>query len=370
MESIDKTVCFAYNEHGLRVQKTVNGVVTDYTLHGKNIVHLTQGSNNLHFFYDASNKPAIVEFNGTRYAYVHNLQGDIVAILDSNGTAVVQYKYDAWGKPISKTGTLASTLGTIQPFRYRGYVYDEETGLYYLRSRYYNVSNIRFLNADELLASCNLFAYCNNSPTCNLDSSGTSTQSANSNTPVPSYSPCPTPAPGPSPGPSPIPPYYNPIMYEVPLYRQGQYNLCWATSQIMLEDYTSGISRSDQEAWTAAYSLAVETYGKKWNDGGQPTKISRFQSSKTLFGNYLSMERIYSLLEKHGPLYIIYKNPSPNGLGHTVVLTGIDYQEGLLYVNNPHGMAGSQTYEEFCNGYLGGNSDAGFAWQAWAYFEE
>ena len=60
--SIDTDASFVYNENGLRVQKTVNGVVTKYTLHGKNIVHMTQGSNNLHFFYDASNKPAIVEF--------------------------------------------------------------------------------------------------------------------------------------------------------------------------------------------------------------------------------------------------------------------------------------------------------------------
>ena len=134
-----------YNENGLRVQKTVNGVITDYTLHGKNVVHMTQGENELHFFYDASNKSAIVDFNGSKYVYVHNLQGDIVAILDQSGNVVVQYKYDAWGKPISKTGTLASTLGTIQPFRYRGYVYDEETGKYYLQTRFYSPVLSRFL---------------------------------------------------------------------------------------------------------------------------------------------------------------------------------------------------------------------------------
>ena len=45
----------------------------------------------------------------------------------ASGAKVVEYTYDAWGKPLTKTGTLASTLGTVQPFRYRGYVYDEET---------------------------------------------------------------------------------------------------------------------------------------------------------------------------------------------------------------------------------------------------
>ena len=125
----------------------------------------------LHFFYDANNKPAIVEYNGTKYAYVHNLQGDIVAILDSAGTKVVEYKYDAWGKPISKTGSMASTLGTVQPFRYRGYVYDEETGLYYLRSRFYASNFCRFVNADTLV-SANTYAYCRNNPICYSDENG------------------------------------------------------------------------------------------------------------------------------------------------------------------------------------------------------
>ena len=138
MQSVDTTATFVYNENGLRVQKTVNGVVTKYTLHSKNVVHMTQSSNNLHFFYDAQNKPAVVVYNDIPYSYIKNLQGDIVAILDSTGTPVVNYVYDAWGRPISKTGSMAGTLGTVQPFRYRGYVYDEETGLYYLRSRYYN----------------------------------------------------------------------------------------------------------------------------------------------------------------------------------------------------------------------------------------
>ena len=95
MQSVDKDISFAYNESGLRIQKTVNGVVTKYTLHGKNIVHMTQGENELHFFYDAQNKPAVVVYDGTPYSYVKNLQGDIVALLDTTGAAVVSYTYDA-----------------------------------------------------------------------------------------------------------------------------------------------------------------------------------------------------------------------------------------------------------------------------------
>ena len=179
MQKSGETVEFIYNENGLRVQKTATSTgVTKYTLHGKNIVHMTQGSNELHFFYDAQNKPAVVVYNGTPYTYVKNLQGDIVAILDSSKNVVVSYVYDAWGRPISCSGTMASTLGKINPFRYRGYVYDEETGLYYLMSRYYNSSLCRFIIVDKYAAigqgtlGQNAFAYCLNDPVSMRDKDG------------------------------------------------------------------------------------------------------------------------------------------------------------------------------------------------------
>ena len=152
-------------------------MATKYTLHGKNVVHMTSGTDELHFFYDAQNRPAVVVYNGVPYAYVKSLQGDIVAILDENGNAVVSYGYDAWGAPLWCTGELAETLGKVQPFRYRGYVFDEETGLYYLRSRYYNPQWGRFANADCLIVSenaisQNLFRYCKNSPISRKDTNG------------------------------------------------------------------------------------------------------------------------------------------------------------------------------------------------------
>ena len=132
----------------------------------------------LHFFYDAQSRPAQVKFNGAVYTYVHNLQGDIVGLLDSTGALVVEYKYDAWGKPIATTGNLADTLGKRNPFRYRGYVYDEETGLYYLRSRYYNPTVGRFVNADGRagrrgdILSHNVYCYCDNKPILCVDLNG------------------------------------------------------------------------------------------------------------------------------------------------------------------------------------------------------
>lgn len=179
MQKAGETIEFVYNENGLRVQKTsISTGVTKYSLHGKNIHHMTQGNNELHFFYDASNKPAVVVYNGVPYSYVKNLQGDIVAILDSNKNVVVRYVYDAWGRHISRSGTMSNSLGKLNPFRYRGYVYDEETELYYLETRYYNAQHGRFINADECVSTCqgvlssNVFAYCENSPVSRTDSSG------------------------------------------------------------------------------------------------------------------------------------------------------------------------------------------------------
>ena len=179
MSKSNQTVSFTYNEDGLRVQKasTTTGT-TKYTLHGKNIMHLTNGGNTLHFFYDAQNKPAVALFNGTAYSYQYNLQGDVIGLLDSAGAKMVSYAYDAWGKQVSKTGTLASTLGTLNPFRYRGYVFDEETGLYTTVTRYYVPEWGLWLNRDTFLGVAggvfthNAFCYCYNNPVNKIDSAG------------------------------------------------------------------------------------------------------------------------------------------------------------------------------------------------------
>ena len=175
---------FTYNHARLRTKKVkkINGTVketTEYILNGKNVVELihtnhdTSEVNRLHFYYDAQGRVALVDFNGTLYSYAHNLQGDIIGILDTSGNLVVEYGYDAWGKPISVTGTLTTTLGTINPFRYRGYVWDQETGLYYPRSRYYNSKLIRFIITDTLLEN-NPFTYCLNNPVSFSDHNGKS----------------------------------------------------------------------------------------------------------------------------------------------------------------------------------------------------
>ena len=114
-----------------------------------------------------------VNYNGTYYYYVRNGQNDVIRLIHGDNNTVVEYAYDSWGTPLSTTVSLASTLGAQNPFRYRGYVYDAETGLYYVTSRYYDPEIGRWINADipetltadfENFAQYNLFAYCFNDP--------------------------------------------------------------------------------------------------------------------------------------------------------------------------------------------------------------
>ena len=130
------------------------------------------------FSYDAAGNVAAVNYNGTYYYYVRNGQNDVIRLIDGDNNTVVEYAYDSWGTPLSTTGTLASTLGAQNPFRYRGYVYDAETGLYYVTSRYYDPEIGRGINSDNMittgsdLAGLNLFAYCGNNPVNRVDPSG------------------------------------------------------------------------------------------------------------------------------------------------------------------------------------------------------
>ena len=131
--------------------------------------------------YDANGQPVGMKYNGVQYWYQKNMQGDVVRILNASGAEVVSYAYDAWGKVLSVSGSLSSTVGAANPFRYRGYYYDTETGWYYLNSRYYDPNVGRFLspdNANLLLASPraltdkNLYAYCDNNPVMRTDDNG------------------------------------------------------------------------------------------------------------------------------------------------------------------------------------------------------
>ena len=180
MTSDEAAWVFTYNADGLRTKRTdsLSGNTYTYVYDGSQLSYLkVYDGETLYFTYADDGRPFMVWYDGEPFFYVTNLQGDVVALLDATGTEVVSYSYDAWGKLLSCTGTMADTIGTFNPLRYRGYVYDTETGLYYLQSRYYNPELGRFINADEYIDSrCstgyNLFSYCWNNPVNLTDYTG------------------------------------------------------------------------------------------------------------------------------------------------------------------------------------------------------
>ena len=153
---------------------TLNGKVARETIRTNNTLTAV-----LDFVYDDAGRPFALRYstNGTSfqtYYYVLNLQGDVVKLIQANGYVVARYTYDAWGNLLDSGGNLAE----VNPLRYRGYYYDNETGFYYLQSRYYDPANRRFISADVYASTgqgflgTNMFAYCNNKPIINSDPSG------------------------------------------------------------------------------------------------------------------------------------------------------------------------------------------------------
>ena len=137
------------------------------------------GNNTVWYYYDCNGTREALEYGGQVYYYLYNAQGDVMALYDNDLNIVTEYTYDSWGKLLSVTGSLASTVGQANPFRYRGYYYDSETELYYLNSRYYDPETGRFINADgyvsgpeKVIQGYNLFVFCDNNPVNKVDDSG------------------------------------------------------------------------------------------------------------------------------------------------------------------------------------------------------
>ena len=177
LQTEDNSVTYKYDSNGMRTQKDADGVKTNYYYDSSNnLIGLSKGNNTLLFYYNSNGNVTSFKYNGEMYYYIKNLQGDIVKIIDQSGAEAASYKYDSWGKITAESGN--SAIRELNPFRYRGYVYDTETGLYYLQSRYYDPITGRFLNADVYcdtqtgILGTNMFAYCENNPVFYSDSTG------------------------------------------------------------------------------------------------------------------------------------------------------------------------------------------------------
>ena len=150
-----RNVSYEYNSNGVRTAKTVNNIRTEYLrdAEGRLLGEETQGEY-LWYLYDATGKAAGYEWQGNSYYYVRNAMGDVEGISDMEGNILCSYYYDAWGNVTEVTGD--RELAEKNSIRYRGYYYDEESGFYYLKTRYYDPEAKRFLNRDCLENESNL----------------------------------------------------------------------------------------------------------------------------------------------------------------------------------------------------------------------
>ena len=183
-EKGNTSVTYTYDAGGSRASKTVNGTKSEFVYLDGKLVYEKRGGDDIFYLYDSYGNISNIRWykNGasspTNIYVITNRQGDVLGLYDYAGRRKVSYEYDAWGNTVSVTDTSEDNWSTLNPFRYRGYYFDTETGLYYLLSRYYDPSVGRFLNADGYVSTgagvlgLNMFAYCGNNPVTRADYTG------------------------------------------------------------------------------------------------------------------------------------------------------------------------------------------------------
>ena len=186
-------ITYTYNANGIRTSKTVDGIKHIFTLEGTKILREEWGTHTLIPLYDNEDNVCGIRYDQFTYFFVKNLQGDVIAITDATGMTRVRYTYDAWGKCDIVYDDTTEKIGNINPFRYRGYYYDNEIAHYYLQSRYYDPNTGRFINGDDLYTvlctniQSNSYIYCDNVPPITIDVTGFKTKYLTSMLKAPKY---------------------------------------------------------------------------------------------------------------------------------------------------------------------------------------
>lgn len=146
---------------GLRSSKTTAGISTDYSIDEAGNV-ISEGSEEIIIGHRAVAK----KIGSSYYYYLYNAHGDVTALTDSTGEIVNNYSYDPWGRIISQTENVPNDI------KYAGEYQDSETGLIYLRNRYYDPAIGRFITEDPAKDGLNWYAYCSNNPVNLIDPLG------------------------------------------------------------------------------------------------------------------------------------------------------------------------------------------------------
>ena len=175
------TATYQYDINGTRIGKTVNGTTTEYFAPNGKILAEYTGTTLTCYLYDQNGLIEGMRRGGKTYYFLKNMEGDVLGLLEKDsGDVVARYTYDDWGNCISVENAAGYTVGTFNPFRYRGYYYDKESGLYYVGTRYYDPEIGRWISPDSMenlgingnVQSYNLYVYGMNDPVNTVDEDG------------------------------------------------------------------------------------------------------------------------------------------------------------------------------------------------------
>lgn len=180
LTNLNGNYTYVYDDKGLRTCKYKSGENWIYQYDDDKLVYQLHNNIRLDFLYDENGKLyGFIKDNTDKYFYIKDDLNNILGIINSSGEFVVKYEYDPFGVCTSIKGTLASTIGVLNPFRYKGYYFDSESNMYYCKSRYYVPEWGRWLNYDsanfldiENINGLNLYCYCQNNPISYYDEDG------------------------------------------------------------------------------------------------------------------------------------------------------------------------------------------------------
>ena len=187
--ALTQSIEYKYNSEGIRTYKKVGNDEYEYVLDGNLVLVEFINGNPIYYTYDANDQIISMNYNYNEYFYVFDLLGNVIGLMNESGQLVVTYTYDAWGnqRVVGSNGsenTSPTFIGNINPYRYRGYRYDAETGYYYLQARYYDPEIGRFISTDDASyldddasSGISLYAYAANNPVMFVDPNGNSFKS-------------------------------------------------------------------------------------------------------------------------------------------------------------------------------------------------
>lgn len=170
---------YNYDALGRRETSVVGSVTKTYHYDGELVTYVTQSDGKIYrFAYDHEGRPLFISYQNKQYWYHYDEHGNVIRLTDSTGATIASYKYDAWGNITNKWSASGNEIVDLNPYRYSGYWYDNETGKYYLHARYYDPQIGRFLSKDRINVSVgeptglNAYTYVSNNPVSYIDPTG------------------------------------------------------------------------------------------------------------------------------------------------------------------------------------------------------